>query len=269
MKRPVLTVIALLALATVAVPTALVTASATSTPKVTGSVALTNPLQYASFNAFDQSPVKGSITYTNFTYASPGSGVWNLNSPVHIDFVIGGSPYDHTMVVDTVTAENTNAIQFTAHGSYDANPSYTWNATGTVTGSAISLNLVYTGLNPGYQLSLVGTIAADGSMSGTETGGSTGTWSSPAASAFEVLSYTAPVTCAIVDDTVTPGTATFGFTIPAGTPLAGTAVVVNVTDGGSPGAGNDTWAHGVDNAPGACTGSTTPYTITGGNLVVH
>jgi hypothetical protein len=60
-------------------------------------------------------------------------------------------------------------------------------------------------------------------------------------------------------------TATFGFTIPVA-PLAGTPVVVNVFDGGTPGTNGDTWAHGVGTCGGA---TTTPYPITSGNLVVH
>ncbi|HUZ40374.1 MAG TPA: hypothetical protein VMU68_03150 [Acidimicrobiales bacterium] len=238
-------------------------------PKVTGGVELSGPLQYASFSAFQTTPVKGSITYTNFSYAAPGSGVWNLSAVIPIEFTIGGT-YDHTMTITSWNATSPNSITFTATGTYNPDPiDYTWTATGTVVGSTVTINLVYTGLGAGYSLALAGTIASDGSMSGTETGSSSGTWTSPADSAFEVFSFTAPVTCAFVDDAASPASATFGFTIPASVPLAGTPVVVNVIDGGSPGAGNDTWAHGVDTAPGACSGATTSYPIIGGNLVVH
>jgi hypothetical protein len=79
----------------------------------------------------------------------------------------------------------------------------------------------------------------------------------------EVFSYTAAVTCAIVGDT----DATFSYAIPPDLPLAGTPIVVQIHDGGSPGTNGDTWAHGV--ASGPCAGSVTAYPIVSGNLVVH
>ena len=92
------------------------------------------------------------------------------------------------------------------------------------------------------------------------------TWSTPAGSAHEVLSYTASVTCADVSSSAS--TATFGFTIPAGFPgLSGLNIVAKVHDGGTPGTNGDTWAHGVANDP--CEGPTSGYPITSGNLVVH
>jgi hypothetical protein len=86
-------------------------------------------------------------------------------------------------------------------------------------------------------------------------------WSMPAGSAFEVLSYTAQVNCAVIGAT----DANFAFVIPAGSALAGTPVAVRVHDGGTPGTNGDTWAHGV----GTCGSATSPYTIVSGNLVVH
>ena len=62
------------------------------------------------------------------------------------------------------------------------------------------------------------------------------------------------------------GTATFGFTIPAGFPgLSGLPIVISVVDGGTPGTAGDTYGHGV----GTCGGATGNYVITSGNLVVH
>jgi hypothetical protein len=105
---------------------------------------------------------------------------------------------------------------------------------------------------------VTGTIAANGSVSGT--------WTDSLLRAdvveitsvgFEAFSYTAAVTSADVVGT----SATFVFTIPTGVPLAGTPVRVDVTDGGSPGI-FDTWAHGV------VGGGMTSYPITAGNLTV-
>lgn len=119
-----------------------------------------------------------------------------------------------------------------------------------------------------YSLQATGTINADGSMSGTseDTRDRTLPWTVPAGSAHEVLSYSAPVTCA----TVTGADAAVWFVIPAGLPrLSGIAALFTMTDGGSPGPGNDVWGQttsflGCD--PAASVGH---YTIVGGNLVVH
>ena len=94
------------------------------------------------------------------------------------------------------------------------------------------------------------------------------TWAIPPAFAHEVLSYTANVTCAVVTRATSTafGTASFGFTIPAGFPgLSGLNIVINVVDGGTSGTNGDTYGHGV----GTCGGATTNYVITSGNLVVH
>jgi hypothetical protein len=85
------------------------------------------------------------------------------------------------------------------------------------------------------------------------------------------LSYTADITCANVDTAT--GTARFAFTIPAGFPgLSGLIVGVQITDDGSPGAGNDTYGHAVvADANAFCNagGAVGDYPITAGNLVVH
>jgi hypothetical protein len=89
------------------------------------------------------------------------------------------------------------------------------------------------------------------------------------------LSYTAAVICANVDSA--GHTAWFTFQIPNGFPgLSGLYVEATTTDGGSPGAGHDTWGHtATSSATEAQTwcdskgGGTTDYPIVAGNLVVH
>ena len=258
--RPIFAAVAVATLAATALG-----ASAAPQPKVTGGISLGSPNQYVSFNAFQgttTAATKGSVTYTNFDYATPGTGVWTLTSPVHIDFNIGGNDYNHTMTVTGVTPSSNNSLSYTATGVYDPDPSYTWNGSGTVSGSNVTLNLVYTGTSAGYALQLVGTIAPNGSMSGTETGSNTGTWSAAAGSAHEVLSYTSAVTCAVINGTA----ASFSFN--AGGPFVGTPILVSVTDGGSPGS-KDTYKEDVNGGPCATTSAATQYPITGGNLVVH
>ena len=126
-----------------------------------------------------------------------------------------------------------------------------------------------------FTLNASGTIAADGSVTGTWNDnyalGRTGTFAI-ADVGDEVFSFTASPTCV----QVTPGNheAKFGFTIPAGAPsdLSGRPVAVRVTDGGSSGAGKDTYQHNFAAGTGSCSplgGIYSDYAITAGNLTVH
>jgi hypothetical protein len=250
--------------------TGLAAAAPPSFTQATGGIGMSSPTQFASFNAFDYGATgdRGTITYSNFTYPAPGSGVWLPDAGTYaFDVYLGAGTYAHSMMVATVTPVSPHRSTFTGTGYYLADSSYTWTVTGSVNGSAIAFHIVYTGTNAGYWFDGVGTFAADGSATGTGTDSDAHvglTWTLPAGFAHEVLSYTAAVTCAIVsgDD------ATFGFTIPAGFPgLTGLNIVVKVHDGGSPGTNGDTWAHGV--ATSTCDGSVTNYPIVSGNLVVH
>jgi hypothetical protein len=235
----------------------------------TGGIGLSGPLQYVAFNAFDYGATgdRGTVSYANFEYAAPGTGVWNVAGTYPLVTALGGSPYPHTMTVDTIKPVSTTATKFSGSGFYDPDPSYTWTVTGMVSGSDISFTLVYTGTGAGYTFSATGTIAADGSASGTATDSalqSPLTWSIPAGSMMEVLSYTASVSCAVVGAV----DATFVFTIPPGFPgLSGLAIVAKVHDGGTPGTDGDTWGHGL--ATSLCDGSVVDYPIVSGNLVVH
>ncbi len=246
------------------------TAAAPLFHQATGSIGLSSPSQYVSFTAFDYGLTgdRGTVNYTNFEYPVAGTGVWNVGGTYPLVVTLDGSSYAHTMTVDTVTPISTTATLFSGTGFYNADPSYTWTVNGSVSGSAISFHILYTGTSAGYFFDAVGTIAADGSMSGraTDSLGQLGlTWATPAGSVHEVLSYTASVSCAEV---VAPN-ATFWFTIPAGFPgLSGLIVIAKVHDGGTPGTNGDTWAHGV--ATSACTdAAVSNYPITSGNLVVH
>jgi hypothetical protein len=86
--------------------------------------------------------------------------------------------------------------------------------------------------------------------------GRTLTWTMSGSTAFEVLSYKAPVSGVTISGT----TASFIFTVPTTlvVSFAGLAIPTVVTDEGSPGAGND-----------AISLQGIPYNIVGGNLVVH
>lgn len=222
--------------------------------------------QYASFAAFQQTPAKGSINYTNFDYPAFGSGVWVVGGTFGIAFErvpADGYPYHHTMTIDSITPVSTQSIAFTAHGTDPGGAP--WNAQGTVTGAQVKFRVVY---GSGYVAESEGTIDADGAISGTaqDSNSVVLAFSTDNGAAHEVFSYTAPVTCAVVDSS--NATAKFGYTIPAGTPLVGTQVVIELFDGGTPGTNGDIWAHGVGDAT-SCVAPTASYAVTDGNLVVH
>jgi len=105
----------------------------------------------------------GGLSLALMGSAHAATPSWKLN-PSSIVFTCGGSPYAHSL--NTVT-ENQFTGNFTGTGSYIADPSYTWNAAGNVSGSNVTFQIVYTGNNAGYTLNGVGTIANDGSVSGT------------------------------------------------------------------------------------------------------
>jgi len=235
-------------------------AMAGTAPHLTGSVALAAPEQYATFNNISGTPSasSGSFSYTNFTVADPGSGVWSLakGSPIEIDFGLGGGNYPHHLIVDSIQPTGLSSFTFSGHGSFDPDPSYTWTATGSVTGTALSMHIAYTGTQAGYTLDFTGTINADGSVTGTSFSDSLGrtlSVSMPAGSLFQALDYTAPVSNVGFAGT----NASFNSAIPVGHVYAGTGFTIHVNDGGSPGTFDTYQQDG------------TGYSITSGNLVVH
>jgi hypothetical protein len=116
--------------------------------------------------------------------------------------------------------------RFSGTGVYNTDHTYTWTVNGTVNWNSIWFSIVYTGTNAGYRVSGHGWIAADGSVSGTarDSNGLTLPFTMPAGSAFQVLSYQAPVRWAVING----HSARFGFTIPSSAPaaLAGLPIVV-------------------------------------------
>jgi len=115
-------------------------------------------------------PGKNWATY--FTYTVQG---WNVEGEWVIRVYYGGT-YDHDFVFSAVQSGG----EFTGTGGYPATgPPYTYTETvgGTVTGNTIDFVSTY---NTGYWWHAVGTIAPDGTMSGTWTSsaGQEGTWQS-------------------------------------------------------------------------------------------
>jgi len=92
---------------------------------------------------------------------------WEITAPNAIIFGCGGGTYNHTL--DIVT-NDFSCGTFEGEGTYDSNSSYTWDITGSIDGDDITFTLIYTGINSGYTLNGSGTIAVDGSISGTVNG---------------------------------------------------------------------------------------------------
>lgn len=248
-------------------------ASAATTPHLTGSVALAGPAdQWAALNNIAAgnptapgAPGSGSLSYTNFNVAdlvNTGVGSLPKGTPVEIDFGYQGGNYPHHLIVDTIQPTSLSSFTFTGNGSYDKDGSYTWTATGSVSGETLNMHIVYTGTQAGYYLDFAGTINPDGSVTGTSFSDSLGrtlTVGMPAGSAFQALSFNSPVDHVSVTPSAAGGDAGFSAAIPALHTYAGTPFTETVHDGGSPGSVYDTWSQ---NPAGAST-------ITAGNLTVH
>lgn len=236
--------------------------------QATGSVWLSNPSQFVAFNAFDYvtGADRGTVRYTNFEYAAPGSGAWlPVAGTYALTTALGGTPYAHTMTIDTVAINSPTNASFSGTGFYNADPSYTWTVTGSIVDGVVSFHILYTGTGAGYTFDATGAAAT---MSGTgidSLGQTPLTWALPAGFAHEVLSYAAAVTCATVN--TAHDTMSFGFTIPEGFPgLTGLPIYVVAYDGGTPGTNGDTFGFTVASCAG---GGVSNYPIVGGNLVVH
>lgn len=228
-----------------------------------GSMELGSPLQYETFLALQGFGWNhGMVNYTNWTYAEPGSGVWApaldatgaTKAISQLVFTIGGSNYAHTLNGGMkLDALSTDRLAFSGTGFYNAG-GITWKIFGKVTDAQLKAVIAYNGQS--YKVFLTGTVAANGSVSGTAKS-STGqalTFSMPAGSFVSVLHYHAR----IQSDQIQRHDAKFQFTIPASVPgLAGTKVTVKVHDGGF-GPVRDRYAHGVTGTP------LTQYPITGG-----
>jgi hypothetical protein len=226
-------------------------------PRVaTGNVALASPLQFEKFLALQGfGPNKGFVDYTNFTYAEPGSGVWAPEAAAHaLTITYQGVQYPHTLNAGLVLkADSNNKLEFSGTGQYNGG-GYPWTITGQVKGNTVSFTLKTTPASslPGYVMHATGTIAADGSASGTSLDSLSRVepWAMPAKSFGEVLNYVAPVQSDTIK--VGPRTVTLKYTIPASVPVLGG---IKITD--------QARNHGpVLNING------TDYAVTGGQILV-
>ena len=98
-----------------------------------------------------------------FGSAHANSNLWQAQAPTGINFVCGGGNYPHTL--QTVSEDNSGTL--TGSGFYNPDNSYTWSLTGNVSGDTVNMSILYTGASAGSVYNLTGTIASDGSVSGT------------------------------------------------------------------------------------------------------
>lgn len=110
-------------------------------------------------------------------------GPWYLKGNYDLVFTVNGTDYNHTMVIDTT---NTSTGEFTGHGWYNPDTSYTWNVIGDITDTNITYTITYTGTNPGYVVNATGTVASDGTLSGAATSnqGQSFTWHTTSGMAY-------------------------------------------------------------------------------------
>lgn len=96
--------------------------------------------------------------------ASAATPNWNIAGSWNLDFDFNGGHYLHTM---NVASFDTTTGAFSGTGVYVADPSYTWDVTGTVDGDSITFDISYTGANAGYASHSIGTITSSTSITGT------------------------------------------------------------------------------------------------------
>jgi hypothetical protein len=254
---------------------AMAPAQAVPAPKATGSILMSNPQQAIDFAVFEPPHAPGNLTYTNFELADPGSGVWVPSATFDVGFAVDPDTAIVATYGFTVTewhATSPTRVVFSGNG--DGPDPWYGPFTGVIDGSTFSFTLTETDGVQSFTMNAVGTIDANGAVTGTWSdnygAGRTGTFA-VADVGDEVFSFTATPTCVQVNDAGTK--ARFGYTIPAGAPagLAGQPVAVKVVDGGSPGSTYDTYKHNFATAVGSCLpvgGTYSEYPITAGNLTV-
>ena len=102
---------------------------------------------------------------------------WNPTGSYTFDFEYSGSHYAHDATISNLSGGNYNIS-----GGYPVGGPYAdaWGGTGTISGSTVVNSVNYTVGAPGTHMDMTGTIASDGTMSGTWSdnygGNRTGTW---------------------------------------------------------------------------------------------
>ncbi|HSX46171.1 MAG TPA: hypothetical protein VLG27_04195, partial [Candidatus Saccharimonadia bacterium] len=111
---------------------------------------------------------------------------WNPVGSYTVDFTCTSGcagTYEHSMDITHFNSSNGN---LSGTGHYNADPSITWDLTGSLTDSNVTLHILYTGSNAGYTVDATGTVANDGTMSGTASSNASQafTWKTTAGAAL-------------------------------------------------------------------------------------
>jgi len=129
-----------------------------------------------------------SFALLGTTHAAPPPA-WNANGTYTIDFEYLGGHYVHDAMVSgqNATGDSTVSGGYPAGGPY----AYAWNGAANVSSNTVMLAVDYTVGAPGTHMDMTGTVAPDGSMSGTWTdnfGGSrAGTWTTATGHATPIV----------------------------------------------------------------------------------
>lgn len=254
------------------------TAAAAPAPKATGGY------------GYSYGGIQRHVSFAAIQSTTDTCGVfWNVTGTTTITIEYQGSHYTHGA---TLTQTGTSV---TGSGGYpDTGPPYSvaWTTTGTVSADTINLTWTYTkGLTGSKELT--GTIASDGSISGTWTdnvggGTRTGTWTAPADTAHGGATYCGKGTFYYTDAhgawyfgvvkavSVSGSDAWFAVQILTGNAgLNGQWLAVRVIDNGEPGIGVDQTGGDVTSQAvaisdvGAHFTPAATATINDGNIQVH
>ena len=123
-----------------------------------------------------------STTYTvHITDGYVTNNGWSMTGTWTRNVVYSGTTYTHSYTTTQSGDTYTGTGRKPATGTIEATES----VTGTITGDYLTFHSTYLTGDPGYTQDAVGTIAPDGSISGTWTDndGRSGSWTSPAGSA--------------------------------------------------------------------------------------
>jgi len=136
------------------------------------------------------STMQRTATFNVVNFANSCSLDWNVTNSYVVAFMLDG---DTTAYAHDATLTQTGSTVSGTGGYPTGGPhSYTWHVTGgTVTGNNVSLNVLYDTGAAGTVMTMTGTIAPDGTMSGTWTddfgGTRNGTWSTTSGAATKTV----------------------------------------------------------------------------------
>ena len=267
----------------VAVLVAAITAAAAMAapaPKTTGDIG------YTAYSA-----VQRHLEFNAIQKADTCGTFWNVTGVSQLTFRLTGDTTDYTHHV-TLT-QNGQSVGGSGGYPLTGGDQYHWNITaGSVVGNTISLTALYDLGASGTVMHITGTIALDGSISGTwddDFGGArTGTFTAPAGSTSPYTTYCGKGTAYYSDAAgywyfvnvtavaVNGTDAWFAGPVIAGNVGVGNWLFVRVHDGGEPAYLVDqvwgsftTEAAALAGVGAQATPADGPFTITSGNLQVH